>query len=95
MDRLPAKLTPPPTRPKIPRPRVSGESSRSLNDAPTASPEATPLSLLAVPKRFVDGNTPLIESAGSSEARWMLGMESAVLMRTSGRFNPLRIAGFQ
>ena len=92
---LPAKFTPPPTRPKIPIPIVSGESSRSLNEAPTASPETTPLLLLAVPNRLVFGNAPPIEPAGSSDARWMLGIASAELIRTSVRFNPLRIAGFQ
>ena len=59
----PGKFTPPPVRPKTPRPIVKGESSRRRNETPVARPAATPLSLRASPKRFVGGKIPPTESA--------------------------------
>src|SRR5262249_37593027 len=67
--RLPGKLTPPPTRPKIPRPRVKGESSLRRKEKPVARPEATPLSLRDSPNRFVGGNRPPTAPAGSELCR--------------------------
>ncbi len=92
---LPAKFTPPPTKPKMPMPSVHGESSLSLNATPVARLEMTPLSLRATPKRFCGGNTPPTVPAGKSVVRWMFGMVNCVPSRNSLRSSPLRFAGFQ
>ena len=55
VDVLPGKFTPPPTKPKMPRPNVTGESSLVRNEKPVARPGATPLSLRVSPYRLVDG----------------------------------------
>jgi hypothetical protein len=88
-------LTPAPTRPKTPSPKVSGELSSRRNEKPVANPEATPLSLRAVPNRFVGGNRPPIAPAGSELCRWMLGKTRAEPSRNSWFSRPLKIAGFQ
>ena len=57
--------TPPPTSPKIPRPKVVGESSESLKETPVARLDATPLSLRETPYREVAGSPGAIEFAGA------------------------------
>ena len=92
---LPGKFTPPPARPKIPRPRVHGESSESRNETPVARFDPTPLFDRLVPERSVGGNWPPIESAGRIVWRWALGRIKADPSRNSWRSRALIAAGFQ
>jgi hypothetical protein len=69
-------LTPPPTSPNTPIPKVGFESSLRRKETPVARFEATPLSLRATPYRFVGGNTPSIDPARRLEVMWKLGISN-------------------